>query len=462
VSAADGSLAGRLAGIVGDEHVLVDPGVAAGYLTDWTGRFAGASPAVVRPGTVEEVAAVLAACNEAGAAVVPQGGNTGLVGGSVPLGGEVVLSLRRLSDIEPVDRAAWQVTVGAGATLASVQAAGASAGLAFGVDLGARDSATIGGMVATNAGGLHLLRYGGMRDQVVGYEAVLADGRVLAHLDGLLKDNTGYDLGRLLCGSEGTLAVVTRLRLRLVPHYRQRVSALLAFGSIDAALGAVTTLREELASVEAIELFFGEGMELVSGALGVPSPFAERHAVFVLVECSAQHDPTDELAAVAAGLDDVADVAVAQAPGPRAALWRLREGHPEAINQLGPPHKLDVTLPASRLAEFVETVPGVVRSVAPGGRTWLFGHAADGNIHVNVTGVDPEDEAVDEAVLRHAAALGGSISAEHGIGTAKRAWLHLNRSPEELAVFRAIKAALDPKGILNPNVLLPSEAAAPS
>jgi FAD/FMN-containing dehydrogenase len=200
----------------------------------------------------------------------------------------------------------------------------------------------------------------------------------------------------------------------------------------------------------------------VSGALGVPSPFAERHAVFVLVECSAQHDPTDELAAVAAGLDDVADVAVAQAPGPRAALWRLREGHPEAINQLGPPHKLDVTLPASRLAEFVETVPGVVRSVAPGGRTWLFGHAADGNIHVNVTGVDPEDEAVDEAVLRHAAALGGSISAEHGIGTAKRAWLHLNRSPEELAVFRAIKAALDPKGILNPNVLLPSEAAAPS
>jgi FAD/FMN-containing dehydrogenase len=448
----------RLAGIVGDRHVLVDPGVAAGYLTDWTGRFAGSSPAVVRPGSVPEVAAVLAACNDAGVAVVPQGGNTGLVGGSVPLGGEVVLSLRRLSVVEPVDRAAWQVTVGAGATLAAVQEAAAAAGLAFGVDLGARDSATIGGMVATNAGGLHLLRYGGMRDQVMGYEAVLADGRVLAHLDGLLKDNTGYDLGRLLCGSEGTLAVVTRVRLRLVPHYRQRVSALLAFATVDEALAAVTSLREELASVEAIELFFGDGMELVCSALNVPSPFGERHEVLVLVECSAQHDPTDELASVAGELPGLADVAVAREPGPRAALWRLREGHPEAINQLGPPHKLDVTLPASRLGEFVESVPAVVRSVAPEARTWLFGHAADGNIHVNVTGVATEDESVDEAVLRHAAALGGSISAEHGVGTAKRPWLHLNRAPEELAVFRAIKAALDPKGILNPNVLLPPAA----
>ncbi len=453
------ALVERLRAIVGPDHVLVDPGVAAGYLRDWTGRFEGTSPAVVRPGTVAEVAAVLAACHETGTAVVPQGGNTGLVGGSVPLDGEVVLSVRRLAESGPVDRAAAQLTAGAGATLAAVQAVAAAAGLAFGVDLGARDSATIGGMVATNAGGLHLLRYGGMRDQVMGYEAVLADGRVLSHLDGLLKDNTGYDVGRLLCGSEGTLAVVTKVRLRLVPHYRQRVSALLAFDTVDGALAAVTTLREELASVEAIELFFAEGMELVRTALGLPAPFARAHPVLVLVECAAQHDPTDSLAEVAAGLEGVLDVAVATDPGPRAALWRLREGHPEAINQLGPPHKLDVTLPAGRLAAFVETVPDVVRAVAPEARTWLFGHAADGNIHVNVTGVPTDDESVDEAVLHHAAAHGGSISAEHGVGTVKRPWLHLNRSPEELATFRAIKHALDPKGILNPNVLLPPEAA---
>lgn len=453
---APAALLTELEAIVGAPHVLRDPDLQAGYLVDWTGRFAGPSPAVVRPGTTAEVAAVLAACNRAGVAVVPQGGNTGLVGGSVPLAGELVVSTRRLDDLGSVDRAAAQVTAGAGATLASVQEQARGAGLAFGVDLGARASATIGGMVATNAGGLHLLRYGGMRDQVMGYEAVLADGTVLSHLDGLLKDNTGYDLGRLLCGSEGTLAVVTAVRLRLVPAYAHKVACLLAFDALATALDAVTALRERLTSLEAVELFLASGMALVCGALGVSSPFGSaQHAVYVLAECAAHHDPTEELGAVVGGLDGLGDAAVASESGPRAALWRLREGHTEAINTLGAPHKMDVTLPAARLAEFVKTVPAVVASVASTAQTWLFGHAADGNIHVNVTGLAADDETVDAAVLRHAAAMGGSISAEHGIGTAKRAWLHLNRAPGELAAFRAIKAALDPRAILNPNVLLP-------
>jgi len=445
----------ELRAVVGADHVLVDPEVQAGYVRDWTGRFVGATPAVVRPADTAEVAAVLAACCAAGVAVTPQGGNTGLVGGGVPLHGELLLSLRRLDHIGPVDLAAQQVTVHAGATLAAVHAAAAAAGLAFGVDLGARASATIGGMAATNAGGLHLLRYGGMRDQVLGYEAVLSDGRVISHLDGLLKDNTGYDLGRLLCGSEGTLAVITALRLRLVARLDAKVVALLAFPDVHSALDATAVLRRELTTVEAIELFFDDGLTLVSDTLRLARPFPEDHAVLVLVECADRRDPTAELAAVVEDLDGLADAAVATEPGPRAALWRFREGHTEAINTLGAPHKLDVTLPAANMAHFVHTVRGVIAGVDPGATAWLFGHAADGNIHVNITGVAPDDERTDEAVLRHVASLGGSISAEHGIGTAKRAMLHLNRSEAELAVFRAVKHALDPSAILNPEVLLP-------
>ncbi|MEZ5262302.1 MAG: FAD-binding oxidoreductase [Acidimicrobiales bacterium] len=456
--AIDAAVLDELRAIVGAGHVLTDPELTAGYVRDWTGRYVGATPAVVRPADTAQVAAVLRCCQRHRIAVTAQGGNTGLVGGGVPLGGELLLSLRRLDRIDAVDVAAAQVTVGAGATLAAVQAAARAAGLAFGVDLGARDSATIGGMAATNAGGLHLLRYGGMREQVLGYEAVLADGRVLRHLDGLLKDNTGYDLGRLLCGSEGTLAVITALRLRLVAHLEAKVAALLAFADVDTALDAAATLRRDVSSVEAIELFFADGLELVTGALGVSSPFAERHGCYVLVECAARRDPTDELAEAVAGLHGLADAAVAAEPGPRAALWRLREGHPEAINTLGAPHKLDVTLPASQLGHFTRTVGAVIAEVAPRAQTWLFGHAADGNIHVNITGIEPDDERADDAVLRYVASLGGSISAEHGIGTAKRAQLHLNRSETELAVFRALKAALDPVGVLNPAVLLPPEA----
>ena len=452
-------IAGRLAEITGDEHVLDDPDTAASFCTDWTGRFVGATPAVVRPGDVAEVAAVLSVCGESGVAVVPQGGNTGLVGGSVPLHGEVVLSLRRLAGVDEVDRLAAQMTVGAGASLADVQRAAAAADLSYPIDLTARDSATIGGTVATNAGGLHVLRYGTTRSQVLGVEAVLADGRVLRHLGGLVKDNTGYDLAGLLCGSEGTLAVVTAARLRLVPSLPERVTALLAFDTVGSAVQAAGALRDSVSSLVAIELFCGDGLELVCETTGAGPPFPVAYDAFLLVEGAAQVDPAAELSEATSGLEGVRAVAVAVDEPQRRRLWHYREAHTAAIERLGVPHKLDVALPMSNIADFLGVVGSRVLEVAPEATTIVFGHVADGNLHVNVVGVAPDDDRVDDAVLGLVVDRGGSISAEHGIGTAKRRWLHLSRSEAEIDSYRAIKRALDPEGILNPNVLIPPTTA---
>jgi FAD/FMN-containing dehydrogenase len=441
--------------VVGERHLVLDPDLTASYARDWTGRFVGATPAVVRPGSVAELADVLRRCQGEGVAVVPQGGNTGLVGGSVPLSGEVVLSTRRLDRLDPVDEQALQVTAGAGVTLARLHDHARAAGLAYAVDLGAREQATVGGTVATNAGGLHVLRYGATRHQVMGIEAVRADGEVLRHLGGLEKDNTGYDLAGLLCGSEGTLAVVTATRLRLVPHLAARATGLVAFDEPRHAVAAASALRRGATDLDAVEFFVSSGLQLVCDELSLRRPFALAHGAYLLVEAAAHDDPTDALAASIEMLAGVRDVAVATDQTRRDQLWRYREGHTEAINLLGPPHKLDVTLPAQGLAAFVESVPATVLGVAPDAAVWLFGHAADGNVHVNVTGVAPDDESVDEAVFALVAEMGGSISAEHGVGTAKRRWLALVRSPEEIDTFRAIKAAFDPTGILNPNVLLP-------
>lgn len=441
--------------VVGDSHVLTDPEVTASYALDWTGRFRGVAPAVVRPGSTAEVAEVVARCRRHGLALVPQGGNTGLVGGGVPLHGEVVLSLRRLDRVEEVDGVAGQLTAGAGAPVAGVQRAAADAGWAYGVDLASRDSATVGGGVATNAGGLRVLRYGDTRAQLLGVEAVLGTGAVVSHLGGLVKDNTGYHLPSLFCGSEGTLAVVTAARLRLVPPAPCRVAALLAFDDSAAAVVAAGLLRRWVATLSAAELMLGPGMDLVCRTADLPAPFASPHPAYLFVEAAAASDPLDELSSAVGSLAGALEVAVATDPPRIAALWRYREAHPEAVNALGAPHKLDVTLPAPALAPFVARAPRVVAEVAPEARTWLWGHVGDGNIHVNVTGVAPDDERVDEAVLREAAAAGGSISAEHGIGTAKRRWLDLARSANEIAAFRAIKRALDPDGVLNPHVLLP-------
>lgn len=444
----------RLRETVGPGHVMVESELMSSYAIDWTGRFRGHPGAVIRPGDGREVAAVVALCKEAGVAVVPQGGNTGLVGGSVPLAGELVLSLRRLAGITDVDTVAGQLSVGAGTTVADVQAAAAAAGWAYGVDLGSRDSATIGGTVATNAGGLQVLRYGPTRAQLVGFEAVLGTGDTVSHMGGLMKDNTGYDLGGLLCGSEGTLGVVTAARLRLVPSSPERVTSILAFSSVAGGVAAASLLRRYLPELHSLELFLHPGLDLVCRVTGAGGPFREEHWAYLLVEAAARYDPTPAMAAAFDSIAGIEDVAVATDTARRAQLWRYREGHTEAINTLGAPHKLDVTLPAPVLATFIDHVPDLVKSFDPQATTWLFGHAGDGNVHVNVTGVHPDDLTVDDRIMHYVAALGGSISSEHGIGTAKRRWLHLNRSEAELGTFRRLKAALDPAGILNPNVLL--------
>lgn len=434
---------------------MTDPEIAASYAVDWTGRFRGATPVVVRPGSTSEVAEVVRRCRERGAALVPQGGNTGMVGGGVPLSGEVVCSLRRLDAVEAVDDAAGQLTARAGVTLSAVQQAAAAAGWAYGVDLGGRDSATIGGNVATNAGGLRMLRYGDTRAQVLGVEAVLGTGSVVSHLGGLVKDNTGYPIHALLCGSEGTLGIVTAVRLRLVPPTPARVVAMLGMRGAEAVVAAGQQLRRTLPSLSAAELMLDSGVRLVARVLGLPRPLPGPHAAYLLVEASGSTDPLEALSEAVASLDGVEDVAVATAPAPARALFGYREGHTEAINSIGPPHKLDVSFPPHALAQMIERMPSVVAAVAPGADVWLFGHVGDGNLHVNVTGVDPDDERVDDAVFRAVAEAGGSISAEHGIGTAKRPWVHLGRSQAELDAFAAIKGALDPDGILNPNVLAP-------
>src|SRR3954468_15253785 len=433
-----------LAAVVGDRHVLTDPDVRAGYERDWTGRWGGQAFCVVRPGSVEEVGGVVRACREAGAALVPQGGNSGLVGGGVPRGGGVVLSLARLNAVGEVDRATAQVTAGAGATLAALQAAAREAGLDAGLDFAARDSATVGGIVACDAGGARALRYGTARARVAGLEAVLADGSVVSRLSGLTKDNAGYDLGALLVGSEGTLGVITAVRWRTVPRLDARVTALIGVDDIAAAAGLLARLRAHAPSLESCEFFLDEGLELVLAHQHRSSPLP-RAPVYVLAECTARDEPpVAELAA--AGLEDAV---IADDTAGREALWRLREGHTEAINAAGVPHKLDVGVPLAKLARFVDEVPHVV---GEGTRTILFGHLGDGNVHVNLLGAgDRADDAVLELVLD----CGGTISAEHGIGVAKAAWLERARGRAEVEAMRAVKRALDPQGLFNPGVVLP-------
>lgn len=454
----DGPVMDGLRRIVGDAHVLTDAASRSPHEVDWTGRFRGSTPAVVRPGSTAEVAAIVRLCRRERVAIVPQGGNTGMVGGSVPLAGELVVDLRRLDDIGPVDVAARQVSVGAGVTIEALQHAAAAAGLRYAVDFGARGTATVGGSIATNAGGINVIRHGGTRQQVVGVEAVLGTGDVVSRLAGLEKDNTGYHLPSLLCGSEGTLGIVTAARVRLVSAPEQRVTALVGFPSVDDAVAAVASWRSSIDSLDAVEIMLAEGIALVCDAFDLTAPFSPSWPAVVLVEASAHDDPTPVLAAAierAAGIGagNVGAVAVAAGDTQRAALWRLREDHTLAIATIGVPHKFDVTLPISRLGRFMAAVPDVVAEVEPAARTWQFGHVGDGNIHVNVTGAAGDDDVLDEHVYRFVVACGGCISAEHGIGTAKARWLHLDRSTAEIEAMRALKRALDPDGVLNPNAV---------
>jgi FAD/FMN-containing dehydrogenase len=441
--------------------VLTDADVVEGYTSDWTGRYRGAARCVLRPGSTDEVAAVIRACAEAAVPVVPQGGNTGLVGGSVPAGAAaapgnvaapgavaagapVVLSTRRLRQLHPVDPVAGQVTAGAGVTIAELQAHARQAGLSYGVDLAARDSATVGGTIATNAGGVQTVRYGFTRAQLLGVEAVLADGSVVSRLAGLAADNTGYDLAALLAGSEGTLAVVTAARLRLWPRDENLITVLAGVDDIAAAAALAAEVRA-CGGLRAAEYVEADGVALVCRHAGLRPPLEREYPAYLLAETTGM-DSAERLSQ----LPQLADAAVADDAAGRSALWAYRERHTEAISAAGIPHKLDVALPSGELAAFRAGLDGAIG----GHRAIVFGHIGAGNLHVNVLGPEADDDAVDDAVLTLVAKHGGTISAEHGIGRAKARWLGLTRSAAEIAAMRAIKTALDPAGLLNPGVLL--------
>jgi FAD/FMN-containing dehydrogenase len=445
VTALPGTVLKSLAGIVGEQHVLTSD-ATAGFAVDWTGRFHGRASAVLRPRDTAEVAAVLTVCTDAGVRVVPQGGNTGLVGGGVPLHGEAVLSLARLNQLGPVDRDASQVTAGAGVTLQQVS--DADPDLDLGVQIASRDSATVGGAVATNAGGVRVLRFGPMRAQLRGIEAVLADGTVVSHLSGLVKDNTGYDYPSLLAGSEGTLAVITQARLLLVPRPRDMVTAIIGLGGLDELHALAHQAVREVPGLIAAEFFTPAGLDILIEHAGLVPPLPSPARAYLLLEASGP-----------GALDGLADViadreaAVGEAAADRRRLWSYRERHPEAAGFLGVPIKLDVSVPAARWVRLASAVGDVVAEADPGARVITFGHVADGSVHVNIVPAATADGRHENAVFSFVASLGGSISAEHGIGALKAPWLGLARSDAERALFARIRAALDPAGTLNPNVL---------
>ncbi|EFC79870.1 FAD-binding oxidoreductase [Parafrankia sp. EUN1f] len=439
------SLRQDLVDVVGEEHVLTDSRTA-GYVVDWTGRYRGFASAVVRPRDTSEVSAVLALCSAAGIPVVPQGGNTGLVGGGVPLAGELVLSLGRLDSLGPVDRAAMQVTAGAGITLA--QLADAHPDLDFGVAIASRHSATVGGAIATNAGGVRVLRNGPMRAQIRGVEAVLSDGTVLSHLSGLTKDNTGYDYPSLLAGSEGTLAVVTKARLRLVPRLRDPIVAVLGLPGLAELHRLAIRAVQEIPGLVSAEFFTRTGLDILLDNTDLTPPLDAPAEAYLLLEAS-ETAALDALAELAGDLP----VAVARSAADRARLWAYRERHPEAAGFLAPPLKLDVSVPAARWVELATSVGGVVTAVDAGARVITFGHVADGNVHVNIAPAAEADGRHQDAVFSYVASLGGSISAEHGIGALKADWLPLSRTAAEREIFARVRAAFDPAGILNPGIL---------
>ncbi len=447
-----------LRAIVGDDRVLVDDDQRAGYETDWTGRYTGRCVAVVRPASTVEVVAVLRHCSQHAISVVPQAGNTGLVGASVPRpdGTSIVLSTRRLNRVGDVDASAMQVTVGAGVTIGDWQRAARASGLDTPIDFAARDSATVGGAIATNAGGSRVVRFGTMRQQVMGVEAVLADGSVVGSLSGLPKETVGLHWPSILTGSEGTLAVVTAARLRLVPRFEHVTTAFVVLHDLSAASELLRHLRSRAPSLDSMEIMFDAAVDLVAGHLDTHSPIEiPVGGVAVLVECADHTDPSDELLAVLAATGGIVGSAIAEDSARRQQLVAFRDRVTEAIGAAStaigtPTYKLDVAVPIGAIERIVD----LARQIAEhqGARLIAFGHLAEGNLHLNFLGTTRPDE-IAEQVLTDVAAVGGTISAEHGVGIAKTRWLPLVRSAEDLAAQRSIKRALDPLGIMNPGVL---------
>ncbi|WDT94236.1 FAD-binding oxidoreductase [Thermoleophilum album] len=456
-----GGLESTLRAAVGPAHVIVDPAQLKAFECDWTRRFQGRARAAVLPADSEEVAAVVTAAAEHGVGVVPQGGNTGLVGGSVARSGELVLSLRRLRTRGKIDLTNRTVRVGAGVTLAELDDLARPHGLAAGLDLGARDAASVGGIVACDAGGHNALRYGTARRRVRGLEVALADGSIVWIGPRAPKDNAGYNLVPLLVGSEGTLAVITAVEWELVPRPERRATALLAVDSMPRALEFALALRASVPAVEAIEFMCSASFALLAEQLSLAAPAPLRPVVesggfALLCEVAGDSDDVERFAAFVTRRAAGERATLASDEAQRTRLWRLRDAVPEAVARAGVAHKIDVALPPQNLDEFDRRLRELFADrFAPPARLVCFGHLGDGNVHVNVLGLPPDCEDVDAAVLELAAACGGTISGEHGIGTAKARYLHLVRSEHEIALMRAIKRAFDPRGVLNPGVLLP-------
>lgn len=443
---------------LGAEAVLSGDAVPARYHTDWSGTPPVAPLALVRPRSTEDVSATLRLCHQHRVPVVPQGGLTGLAGAAVPSADCVALSLERMPAIEAIDARSATMTVQAGATLQAVQEAAVDAGLAFGVDLGARGSCQIGGNVATNAGGNGVLQHGMMREQVLGLEVVLADGTVLPMLRPMLKNNTGYDLKQFFIGAEGTLGVITRVLLRLRPLPRAKATALVALPGFDQALAVLQRMQGRFGnSVAAFELMWDNFVQASVQWQQLQAPLAERHPLLALIDVDGK-DEASLREAVEAALGDameageVVDAVIAQSQTQAKTLWKLREAPAELNTQMHPPVNFDVSLPQAEIGRFAAAIQAAFDARWPGHHTLFFGHVGDGNLHVSTDGatVGGACEAVEAELYRVVGAFHGSVSAEHGIGLHKKPFLALSRTPQELAAMRAIKAALDPLGLMNP------------
>jgi len=462
----------RCRAIAGEGHVLQDDADMAPYLTDWRGRFTGKARAVLRPADTAQVAQLVRACSDHRVPLVPQGGKTGLVLGSVPddSGREVVLSLTRLNRILGVDTTNRTITVQAGCILQDIQLAATDHNLLFPLSLAAEGSCTIGGNLSTNAGGTAVLRYGNTRDLCLGLEVVTPQGEVWNGLRGLRKDNTGYDLRGLFIGAEGTLGVITAAVLKLYPQPKAAITALVAVASPQQALDLLSLMQDYCgASLTGYELMSDFCLRLVARHFPhLPRPFAECHPHYVLLELSSNESEQHAVGLLEGAIEGAIelglanDAVVATSMSQSLGLWQIREHIPLAQAADGKNIKHDISLPISRIADFIETTDGMLLQAFPGCQLVCFGHVGDGNLHYNVA---PPEGAAHEAFLAHQDAVnrivhdsvnafGGSISAEHGIGALKRGELSRYKSEVELNMMRAIKAALDPLGIMNPGKIL--------
>jgi FAD/FMN-containing dehydrogenase len=469
----DTALLAAILAVVGERGLLTDAADTAAYAVDWRRLYQGRTPAVIRPGSTDELAQVVRLCAKARVPIVPQGGNTSMVGGATPAedGSEFVLSTSRLARVRDIDPLDLTMTIEAGVTLKAAQIAAAEAGCLLPLSISSEGSAQIGGVLATNAGGNNTVRYGNARDLVLGLEVVLPDGTVWNGLRKLHKDNTGYCLRQLFVGSEGTLGIITAAVLKLVPRPREVCVALCAVASPEAALQLFTRFQlHDPASISAFELMSGLGTEFVLRHIeGAVLPLASRAPNYVLVELATPRPDAGLRAAfetvLEAALGDglVSDAAIAESEAQRAAIWRLREEHSEAQKREGASVKNDVSVPVSKVPEFIRRATVACEVLIPGIRAVPFGHMGDGNIHFNLeqpVDADPawflvQDHAIMDTVNEVVRELDGSFSAEHGIGKLKPYMMPDWRGGAELAVMRRIKETLDPLGIMNPGKLLP-------